>query len=315
MIDITVITPVYNGENYLLETMSSVFSNIGDNPSIEYIVIDDGSTDSTLDIIDNFAHFSNLAFYSIPNGGEAAAVNFALSKSNGNFVLIVNADDPLLSPRIFSESMRLFRENPEAVVVYPDWQVISNTGEVVEVKKLPKFSEMRLIGEFWCLPGPGAVFRREAALGIGGRSAKYKFVSDYDFWLRLSRVGLFIHLPEILAQWRTHDNSTSIRSRGLEMGMERIEVMEHFLADFEVNKEIMRSAISSSYYNAALLSYFSKEIPGRKWIIKAILSNRGRIPRADYRIVIYCLFTPLSRFLIPILNRTPFINNPIKRRS
>ena len=313
-IDFTIITPVYNGEDYIIETINSVLANLEPDFSYEYLVINDGSSDQTPALINKFSDVEIIQVINNENMGEAASVNYGISKSKGSFVLIVNADDPLLSPKIFSESMKVFNMYPETVVVYPDWQVISSSGEVIEIRRLPDYSEKKLIGEFWCLPGPGAIFRKESAQKIGGRYIEYKFVSDYDFWLRLSRLGTFFHLPLVLAQWRSHEDSTSISSRGLTMGLERIRVIEKFLSDFTIEENLKRSALASAYYNAALLCYFSKDVPGRRWVTKAFLSNRGIIPRADLRIVLYCALHPFSRLLIPILNRTPFINNPIKKK-
>lgn len=313
MVDFTIITPVYNGEAYLRETIDSVVLNLDSNFSYEYLIIDDGSTDSTRDILKDYSHRLFIRVLSIPNGGEAAAVNLALNDASGNYILIVNADDPLISSNLFYKSFNALDQDPNIVVTYPDWNVISDKSKILETKKLPDFSIELLVGEFLCLPGPGAIFRRSTALKIGGRDAAFKFVSDYDFWLRMSLEGNFFHIPYVLAQWREHTQSTSVSSRGLEMGLERIQVMEDFLKNSNLDSSLIRKGISHAYYHAALLSYFTKSVPGRKWMFRAFRKRRGWIENSDLRIILFCLFLPFSRALLPILNKTPLINRPLKR--
>ena len=312
IIDFTIITPVYNGEAFISETVESVIHNFDPNFRFEYIIVDDGSTDNTKKLLRKYLHNNSVKVFSTKNSGEAAAVNYGLNKAEGKYVLIVNADDPLLSKRLFTLAHQIFEHNQKIVVAYPDWNIISESNSVIETKKLPDFSVDLLVGEFRCLPGPGAIFRRDVALRVGGRSKKYKYVSDYYFWLNLSLYGDFAHIPEILAQWRSHNESTSISSRGLEMASERIKVMEDFTKSTNLEKSLKLKALSHAYYHAALLSYFSKEVPGRKWMLKAFLIQKGWIKNADIRIVVFCLLYPFSRYLLPLLNRTPLINNPIK---
>ena len=314
MIDFSIITPVYNGESFISETVESVLLNLDPNLRFEYLIIDDGSTDNTKNILEKYSQNELVKVFSVKNSGEAAAVNYALEKALGEYILIVNADDPLLSPRLFTLANEIFKSNEKVVVVYPDWNIVSESNLILETKKLPSYSFEVMVGEFQCLPGPGSIFRRSLALKVGGRSTLYRFVSDYNFWLKLSLQGDFFHIPEVLAQWRSHSESTSVNSKGYEMGMERIKVIEEFINYANIKKSLKRKAISHAYYHSALLSYFSREVPGRKWMLKAFLIQRGWIKNADIRIVVFCLLYPFSRYLLPIVNRTPFINNPIKNR-
>ena len=97
------------------------------------------------------------------------------------------------------------------------------------------------------------------------------------------------------------------------MGIERIKVMEEFLGNSNLDAKLIRKGLSHAYYHAALLSYFSREVPGRKWMIKSFMVRRGWVENTDIRIILFCLFFPASRFLLPVLNKTPLINKPLKR--
>ena len=94
---ITVITPVFNGEDYIRETIESVLSAIN-REAIEYIVVNDGSSDSTLAILNEYS--DRISILTHPNSGESASVNAGLQKAQGNLILIVSADDPLISSSI-----------------------------------------------------------------------------------------------------------------------------------------------------------------------------------------------------------------------
>ena len=289
-----------------------MLSNIDPNFIYEYIIIDDGSTDNTKTILEKYSQNDLVKVFSIKNSGEAGAVNYGLGKASGEYILVVNADDPLLSPKLFTLANEIFKSNEKVVVVYPDWNIISKSNLVLETKKLSSYSFEEMVGEFQCLPGPGSIFRRSAALKVGGRSTLYRFVSDYDFWLKLSLQGDFFHIPEVLAQWRSHSESTSVNSKGYEMGMERIRVIEEFVNYANIKKSFKRKALSHAYYHGALLCYFSRDVPGRKWILKAFSIQKGWIKNADIRVVVFCLLYPFSRYLLPIIKLTPLINNPIK---
>jgi glycosyltransferase involved in cell wall biosynthesis len=295
---ITVITPVYNGEKYIKETIDSVLAAIA-NLDIEYLVIDDGSTDKTFEILQTYNQ--KIRVIRQENQGESSAVNSGFHNALGDFVVVVSADDPLISGAIFDNVVEFFERNPEIVVWYPNWNMIDHNGKFIRTVHVDEYSDEKLIGRFICLPGPGAFIRKSAALQIGGRRKKWKYVGDYDFWLRISRVGQLKKRDEILAQWRFHDESTSIASRGLEMYRERIDVIDEFIEQFQIHGDLSRMARSHSLYYAARLSFFSNEINGRKTFIRALLTRRGWIEDSTFGVVIYLVTAPVSSLLKPII--------------
>ena len=132
MIDFSIITPVYNGESFISETVESVLLNLDPNLRFEYLIIDDGSTDNTKNILEKYSQNELVKVFSVKNSGEAAAVNYALEKALGEYILIVNADDPLLSPRLFTLANEIFKSNEKVVVVYPDWNIVSESNLILE---------------------------------------------------------------------------------------------------------------------------------------------------------------------------------------
>ena len=308
--DFTIITPVYNGEKYIRETIDSII-NCAEGINAEIIVINDGSTDQTQKILENYG--TQILLLNQVNAGEANAVNKGISSASGRFSLVVSADDPLLSEELFARALKIFNENPSCVVVYPDWQMIDENGEVLLEKECEEFSFKKMLGEFNCIPGPGAVFSTTVAKKIHGRNPEYRFTSDYDFWLRMALHGDFIRIPSILAQWRQHPESTSIGQRGFSMAAERIAVIENYLNLYPQTKELSRQAMASAYYNAAILSFFNPAIPGRKWLLQGFYLRKGWITGSRMRIVVYILLSPISRYLYQIL-KTLGITNKLRHK-
>ena len=268
----------------------------------EYIVINDGSTDNSLEIIKEFSE--SIILIDQENSGEASSINKALETARGKYCLIVSADDPLCSEELFTLAYDILENDSSIIVAYPDWSMIDYQGNLVSEIITEEYSEETLIGKFKCIPGPGAVFRTEIARKIGGRNSIYKFVSDYDFWLRLSTYGSFKRIPKSLAQWRHHENSTSIKLRGFAMANERILVIDSFLNNYDVDSDLAKSAVAYSYYHAAILAYFNVEIPGRKWLLQAFRTYRGWIPGAKIRVVLYLLLFPISYRMVQLLSKS-----------
>ena len=297
---VTIITPVFNGAMYIEETIYSVL-NAKTNVRFEYIVIDDGSNDDTHKIVQNFAQ--KIIFIRQANIGEANTVNKGLNIAKGEYILVLSADDPLVSGDLLDQATHILNQGTNIAAVYPDWNVIDKTGKIISTKILPEYSDEIMIGKCKTLPGPGTIFRKDLALSIGGRNGDWRFVSDFDFWLRLSRRGEIIRIPKVLAQWRYHDTSTSIAHRGMEMAQERIAVIDSFISDNSIGSKLSRNAQGNALYMAARLSFFDPRVKGRSLLFKAIKKNR-RIPSESRSIVIiFLLLLPLSRAVVKFIPR------------
>ena len=188
------------------------------------------------------------------------------------------------------------------MAVYPDWQIIDAVGKVIKVIKVPDYSDKLLIGRCQTLPGPGVIFRRSAALKLNGRNPKWTFVGDYDFWLRLSRLGELRHRPEVLAQWRHHPSSTSVSKRGIKMAQERIRVVEDFLSNNVISNHLKQMALGNAHYIAARISYFDKNIPAKKYLFHSFKLRKGWVEEAKFYEVLYILLLPFSRHFNSIIN-------------
>lgn len=143
MVKVSVITPVYNAEKFISEVLESVCNSNFDD--FEYLVINDGSTDNSRQVIEDFRQRSTKDFkiIDIPNSGEANAVNTAYQQSSGELVLIVNADDPI-NPFLIKSLVAEFELDSSISVAYPDWDMIDEFGELIQNIQTLEFSNEAL---------------------------------------------------------------------------------------------------------------------------------------------------------------------------
>jgi glycosyltransferase involved in cell wall biosynthesis len=296
----SIITPVYNCEEFISQTVDSVLE-AASNYIFEYLVIDDGSTDNTANIL--LSYGSKIRYIRQENLGQSFAISNAIELASGEYLLVVNADDPLITGDLFRDALEILKSDEKVVATYPDWQIIDQTTNVVETIQVKEFSIEELVGRFNCLIGPGGIFRRAAAQKIGGWDKNFRFVPDYDFWLRLSDLGSFKHVPKVQATWRTHNNSISIGLRGKEMAEERIRVINNYLSrNPNLPEEVKRMAIANSTYRAAVLSYFDTRINGRKLVWKSLTTYPKIIFEKNPLILIFLLCTPFSGYFISAID-------------
>jgi glycosyltransferase involved in cell wall biosynthesis len=245
MMLISVITPTYNRASFLAETIESVLSQSYKN--FEYIVVDDGSTDNTSQVL---ARYPSLTVITQANSGEAAAVNAGISAARGDLVVIVNSDDPL-RPDAFSTAVEALAACPDAVFGYPDWDEIDEHGKTTRTINLETgLTFEKLLTSFSNSLGPALCFRRSALNEAGLRRVDRKFTSDLDLLMRVAALGPILHIPHVLGTHRVHKSAASSTSQGWRMAWELVQLSKdsirqnsHILRD---NRRIM----SISHYVA-----------------------------------------------------------------
>jgi glycosyltransferase involved in cell wall biosynthesis len=274
----------------------------------EYIVVDDGSTDSTADILTEYSQ--SLGVLRQGNGGEASAVNAGVQRARGRYVCIVNADD-LISKDLLHESIAHLDRSPSIAVTYCDWERIDSEGQVIETVTVPEYSFHALFAEFRCLPGPGAVVRLDALNGKPLRDVRYKFLSDYDAWLRLAFQGSFVRLPFVGAYWREHDQSASISGDLRRMAHERTIVIPNVIARedtarLEVSPGLVGEAQANALYNAALLGLRDQSINTRRLAVHAWRQRREVPSTATWFNFLALLLYPLPSMSYSLLAHVGF---------
>ena len=222
---VSIITPTNNRASYVRETIDSVLSQ--DYPRIECIILDDGSTDNTREVLSKYT--GRLIWQSHPNMGETRTVNKGLSMAHGEIIAVVNSDDPLL-PGAVSEAVAFLEAHPDVLVAYPDWNLIDQVSKVIEHIQVREYDYLYMVKRHRCIVGPGAFVRRRAIELAGPRDPSFKYVADFDFWLRVGLHGPFARIPRTLASFRVHPESASESCPGREMAEEHIRLLEKFFS-------------------------------------------------------------------------------------
>ena len=212
---VSVVIPCYNSEKYLPDTIKSVLYQTFNN--LEIIVVDDGSTDKTADIIKSYG--SKVAGVFGENKGASAARNKGTELAKGEFIQYLDSDD-ILDSRALETRIKAFSKN-EADVVYSNWQELKEDQEGSFVKgKVQSRSiqdvhsniEIALFTEFWSPPA-AYLFRRELVHKIGGFKEYLIYIQDARFALDAAlHGGKFFKVPEIGAYYRIRHNGSLSKS-------------------------------------------------------------------------------------------------------
>jgi glycosyltransferase involved in cell wall biosynthesis len=266
---VSVITPVYNGEAYLEGVIQSIQDQ--DYPNVEHIVLDDGSSDGTLDIIKRYD--GRIRWDSHENMGEARTVNKGFGMARGEVIAAVNSDDPLL-PGAISKMVEHLLARPDVLAAYPDWIQIDGDGKVVQHIATYDYDYVNMLRWHHCMPGPGAFFRRALVEALGGRDTSFRYSSDFDFWLRAGLLGPLVRVPQTLATFRYHPSARSFSDRGLEMAGESVHMTDKVFATPSLPPEVQkvrREAYSSAYYKAGIQCGEAAPAARRRYFLLALL--------------------------------------------
>lgn len=214
---VSVIIPTYNRADYIGETIESVLNQT--YSPLEIIVIDDGSTDKTREVVANY--LPRVRYIWQENAERGAARNHGLRIASGKFIAFLDSDDVWL-PNKIEEDLKIFNSNPEAGLVYSDIQIIGADGklkrELKREKKTGWVTEHLLRKNFVSV---GAhLIRTQILRDIGGfrEERQLSCSEDYETWVRLSTFTQFTHQPSATAKIRVHPNNsvknieTSIRA-------------------------------------------------------------------------------------------------------
>lgn len=245
---VTIITPAYNRAVFLGETIESVLSQ--DYSNIEYIVLDDGSTDNTRQVMEKY--FDRIHCESHANMGETRTVNKGFSMAKGEIVCVVNSDDPLLPGAVRTAVMAL-QENPDALAAYPDWNEIGSHSEIIQYRRLPNYDIVNMLTGFNVAIGPGVFIRQSAIDRFGMRDDQLRYTGDLEFWFRLALRGKLIHIPKALATHRVHPGAASITDRGAQMADELVRIVQKIYAQPDIPiqiKHIRNRVFSHAHYVA-----------------------------------------------------------------
>jgi len=212
---VSVLIPVLNGEKFLASALESVLTQ---SKVTEIIVVDNGSSDTTLGIIDNYVRLdSRVKVYNCHRLGISHALNLGLSVAKGKFIARLDADDMMAPDRIESQ-LNLLRNNPKIVLLASQIRYIDEEGIGLGISKYPR-GRLSLLKHFVFrnpIAHPSVVFQKEAALLAGGYNPVYEGAEDLDLWIRISSLGDIFVSSDILTLYRRHQDQVSFKNNNYE---------------------------------------------------------------------------------------------------
>ncbi len=212
---ITVLMSVYNSARWLSESIRSVLDQTFRD--FEFIIVDDGSTDNSLEILEQYkAQDSRLIIISKPNTGLADSLNQGIQKARGEWIARLDADDICETTRLEKQIERA-RSNSNFVFIGTGLTIINEVGSKLKIYSYPsqhKFLLRNLITARKFPAHSSAFYRTQVIRDIGGYRLRLKCSQDNDLWLRLSEVGELTSLSQPLVQIRRHSEQISYSDSG-----------------------------------------------------------------------------------------------------
>lgn len=203
---VSIVTPSYNQGPFLEETIRSVL--LQGYPNLEYVIIDGGSTDQSVDIIHKYEPWLTY-WVSEGDSGQTEAINKGFTQCRGAILGWLNSDDTYM-PQALARVTHFFKMYRDCAVVYGRCQAVDeDDNRIGEVPSEP-FSLERLL-DVNIMPQPTVFVRRVALNVTGGPDPNLHYAMDHEWWLRMAHSGFtFGYLPCVLANYRFADGSKSV---------------------------------------------------------------------------------------------------------
>lgn len=294
---VAVVITTFNDSAWLPQSIGSVLAQT--HPPDEIIVVDDGSAEDPAPII---ASYPDVTLVRQENAGLAAARNAGLARAQSDHVLFLDADDRL-APTAIESGLACFRRRPDAQFVYGAHRTINGDGSTREPHRFAPVGDQpyRDLLRGNCIAMHATVlYRRDRLVAAGGFDASLRRCEDYDVYLRMARNGPIACYPEVVADYRWHDQNMSRDHKGMLKAVLDVHERQRPFAEADPTDRAAwaegRSNWLSFYHNEMaverrwrrrklrdrLRQSVRDHVP-RKWR-KMLLSLAGRGPRRHYRV-------------------------------
>lgn len=205
---VSIVTPSLNQGRFIRATIESIL--VQDYPNLEYWVMDGGSTDETVEILESYG--DQIRWRSEPDNGQSQAVNKGWKCSNGDILGWVNADD-LLEPFAVWSAVEKLSAKQSVGAVYGDTFYIDEVDKIIQPYSTRTYNYEALVSETEnFIPQPSVFIRRTVLEKTGFLNERLHYVMDYDLWLRMGLIAPMEYLPTPMAALRLHSKAKTVKA-------------------------------------------------------------------------------------------------------
>ena len=247
---VSVIMSVYNGEKYLHEAVESILNQTFKD--FEFIIINDGSTDKTGDILESYAD-ERMVIINQDKTGLTRALNSGLSLARGEYFARMDADDVSLPERL-EQQLAFLDKNTDVALVGCNFYEIDDSGNIVAKKEVTLENEeikWQLLFHN-CFGHSTTVFRKECFSAVGGYNENIVYSQDYDLWLRISQRYNVGNLGEFLHKWRLN------KSKGISM----VKSQEQYKSASTISDRAVQKLSPQEHLDSSLLQVVRDYVNG-----------------------------------------------------
>jgi len=273
---VSVIIPTYNCAQYIREAMDSALTQSFND--YEIIVVDDGSTDNTKQIIENYCrrYGERVRYVFQQNQGMCVARNNAIRAMRGEYIALLDADDRWKRDRL-EEGVRILDANPEIGLLHSGFIRIDETGRDIGI---PQVKECLMSGEIFKrlllremhISTPTTIFRKACcdSIGLFDENLTRLGAEDRDLWLRISLQYKVYYINKVLAEYRVRASSLSRKYERMMEG--RIYIINKFCSDGSGYSKLRSRALASAYKDLGDTYLFQQEFQkARQQYLKSIM--------------------------------------------
>lgn len=306
---ITVITPSYNQGQYIEETILSIINQ--DYPNLEYIIMDGGSTDNTVEIIKKYQ--DRITYWvSEKDTGQSNAINKGLRKATGDIINWINSDDQL-QPGALSAVAKHFMANPDAVIVHGRIEYFGETKNYYSSNLPQQDLTIKYVSHI-CMPQPASFFHRKLIDEQGYLDESLHFSMDTDLFMRAGLHYRLVQVEDVIARFRLHVNSKSVSAFSKTFLSDNKKIFSRVLATIGDQKAIdemkkiglyeepnyLYNKPSGEFDTSRMIFYFLQhrlstlyyhgEKKEFKRIFSHLLKNHTSMVRSSHKLILYRVF-------------------------
>lgn len=279
---VSIITPVYNGQDFLDRSIKSVLAQTYEN--WELFLIDDGSSDNSVQIIENYLEDNRIKLLrNESNSGIPTTRNKGIENSTGEFIALLDQDDEWLPHKLEKQVSRFLEIDDSFGLIYSNVEVRTDQGILSDQKKEiePEASiqsNLELMLSRNLITSPTAMVKRKALEEVGLFDESIRWGGDdYDLWIRIAHKYMFDYIDEVLCIRHEHQQNYSADKK--RMMLKTIDLGEKYVKQFGLEPSLSRKLKSNHYYRYGIESIKKlRVLSGLSYVIKSLfISKQGFI--------------------------------------